>query len=599
MKNPMQYQSLIQNLPAAAYTCDEMGFIKSYNNAAANLWGRKPVVDKELWCGSWKIFNIDGTDLPVDKCPMAITIKECRPVYGKEIIMQRPDGSIRHVNPYPYPLYDDKGHLAGAINMLIDITEKHEKAKLIEERNKNFIELAADGIFMSDYMGNITSANASGCKMLDYDKESLLKLGLKDIVPPQFAGKNLVNLASLKDGNPILVERQFMRRDGTVFYAELRAQVVPGGNVQAIVRDITERKNAEAKNAETLERYDILAKATSDAIWDWDIANKKMLHNEVVSKMFGYKSAEIEKNENILEWWKQNIHPDDLQRVTETLHNVFKDKLQNFQFEYRFRCQDATYKYVFDRAFVIFDSNNNPSRIIGAMQDITERKKAEKVLEDLKQKIINQKVQEQKKITRAIINAQEKERRHIGEELHDNINQMLAGTKLYISVAANNNIALKEVLQYPIELIDETMNEIRILTRKSVTPLQNINLKELVQLLLEGLDKNTAIKTAFVYNVASDFNDDDLKLNIYRIIQEQSGNIVKHAEAGNVRILIETDNDIVYVTVSDDGKGFNVNKKRDGIGITNIIHRVESFNGEVVIKSAIGKGCKLQIKIPY
>jgi signal transduction histidine kinase len=143
------------------------------------------------------------------------------------------------------------------------------------------------------------------------------------------------------------------------------------------------------------------------------------------------------------------------------------------------------------------------------------------------------------------------------------------------------------------------MNEIRILTRKSVTPLQNINLKELVQLLLEGLDKNTAIKTAFIYNVASDFKDDDLKLNIYRIIQEQTGNIVKHSGASNVRISIETDNDIVYVTVSDDGKGFNVNKKRDGIGITNIIHRVESFNGEVVIKSGAGKGCKLQIKIPY
>jgi signal transduction histidine kinase len=176
---------------------------------------------------------------------------------------------------------------------------------------------------------------------------------------------------------------------------------------------------------------------------------------------------------------------------------------------------------------------------------------------------------------------------------------MLAGTKLYLSVAANNKSELKEALQYPIELIDETMHEIRLLTKRSTTPKQNINLKELIHSLLETLEKNTTVKTSFAYNVATDFNDDDLKLNIYRIVQEQTNNIMKHADATHVSISLETHNDIIYITVADDGNGFDVNKKREGIGLSNIINRVESFNGKVNIESALGKGCKLELIIPY
>lgn len=176
---------------------------------------------------------------------------------------------------------------------------------------------------------------------------------------------------------------------------------------------------------------------------------------------------------------------------------------------------------------------------------------------------------------------------------------MLAGTKLYLSVAGNTKTELKEALQYPIELIDETMNEIRLLTKRSTTPKQNINLKELVHCLLETLQKNTAIKIKFAYNVATDFNDDDLKLNIYRIIQEQTNNIMKHAEAANVSVAIKTSNNILQIKVSDDGKGFDVNKRREGIGISNIINRTETFNGKVKIKSEPGQGTLLALNIPY
>ena len=161
------------------------------------------------------------------------------------------------------------------------------------------------------------------------------------------------------------------------------------------------------------------------------------------------------------------------------------------------------------------------------LRDITERKKTEEDFKLMKKVLLDQKVEEQKKITRAIINAQEKERRHMGEELHYNINQMLAGTKLYLSVAGNGNTQLKEALQYPIKLIDDTMTEIRLLTKRSVTPKQNVNLKDLLQTLVDTMFKSTAIKTSFVYKIVNECLQDELKLNIYRIIQEQVNNILK------------------------------------------------------------------------
>jgi signal transduction histidine kinase len=237
--------------------------------------------------------------------------------------------------------------------------------------------------------------------------------------------------------------------------------------------------------------------------------------------------------------------------------------------------------------------------ITAAIRDITDRKKAEKALQTLEQEMLNQKVQEQKRITRAIIIGQEQERNRIGQELHDNISQILVTAKLYIGVAGEDKPEMKELIKYPLELIDNSISEIRSFSKRSVTPLKDINLKELAQMLVSHLDNTTAIKTTFVYNVANQAIDDGLQLNIYRIIQEQLNNIVKHAAAKNVSISIIADDKVMHVAVTDDGKGFDVNKKRNGIGISNMINRIESYNGEISVQSSPGKGCTIEIKLPY
>jgi PAS domain S-box-containing protein len=237
------------------------------------------------------------------------------------------------------------------------------------------------------------------------------------------------------------------------------------------------------------------------------------------------------------------------------------------------------------------DEQGKPIRFMSISNDITRKKIME-------QEILDQKVQEQKKITRAVIKAQERERNKIGQELHDNVNQILASSRMYLSLALNKKVITKELVEESTVLIESAIQEIRMLSRNQITPRGKLGLKELIQLLVDNLNENAFIQTRFEYEVASLPIDSDLKLNIYRIIQEQVNNILKHSQASNVNIRLSSNDEFINISVADDGKGFLPFKKRTGVGLTNMINRVESFNGEFSIESSPGKGCKLGIKIP-
>jgi PAS domain S-box-containing protein len=249
--------------------------------------------------------------------------------------------------------------------------------------------------------------------------------------------------------------------------------------------------------------------------------------------------------------------------------------------------------YWVDATIVPFlNDKGKPVQYVGISNDITEKKMME-------QKLTAQKIEEQKKIARAIIITQEKERNYIGQELHDNINQILASAKMYLEMEGNKKKEVKESVRYPMELIGNSIEEIRLLCQELVTPRKNIDLEELVKALIAKFEENTTIKAILYFSISKNILRDDLRLNIYRIVQEQLNNIAKHADAKKVRISIQANHGIVTVVVEDDGKGFDVNKKRKGIGISNMINRIESFNGEITIASSAGKGCKTEINIPY
>lgn len=124
--NERQLRELLEALPAAIYTTDAEGRITFYNRAAVELSGREPVLGTDEWCVTWKLYWPDGTPMPHETCPMAIALRENRPVRGLEAIAERPDGSRVPFAPHPMPLRDPQGRLIGAINMLVDLTDRKE-----------------------------------------------------------------------------------------------------------------------------------------------------------------------------------------------------------------------------------------------------------------------------------------------------------------------------------------------------------------------------------------------------------------------------------------------------------------------------------------
>lgn len=146
------YRQFVEALGVAVYTTDADGLITYFNEAATTLWGRRPELG-DVWCGSWRLFWPDGRPMAHDECPMAIALREDRPVRGHEAIAERPDGSRVQFEPYPTPLHDPDGALIGAVNVLVDVTRRRDIEK---ELRGTADALAASNAVKDEFLGLIS-----------------------------------------------------------------------------------------------------------------------------------------------------------------------------------------------------------------------------------------------------------------------------------------------------------------------------------------------------------------------------------------------------------------------------------------------------------
>ena len=170
-----QYYDLIQSLPAAIYTCDSEGKILLYNKAAVELWGREPVVGKESWCGSWKMYNNHNEPIQLEACPMARAIREGKNVFGEEIIIAQPNGTKKYVVPHPSPNFDSNGNVIGATNVLIDITDRKlaeiETLTLVDKLQLKNKELGQFGYMISHNLRSPIARILGLTSIIDYHPE--------------------------------------------------------------------------------------------------------------------------------------------------------------------------------------------------------------------------------------------------------------------------------------------------------------------------------------------------------------------------------------------------------------------------------------------
>jgi two-component system sensor histidine kinase UhpB len=252
---------------------------------------------------------------------------------------------------------------------------------------------------------------------------------------------------------------------------------------------------------------------------------------------------------------------------------------------------DGSYNWYHVRMFPIATGDNIIQGLMAAVSNITEKKV-------LQQELLDQKVQEQKRITRAVINAQEKERAEIGAELHDNVNQILATSLLYMRSSLKEEEDTVFFISKAQEFVEDAQEELRKLSHVLVGPTQNTSMGLVISLeeLISNISITKGIQINFDY---TDYREDDfeagLKLVIYRIIQEQINNILKYAEASLVEIVLKKEAEFLIVLINDNGKGFDTSIKSNGIGLNNISHRAAVYNGVMRLISSPGNGCKMKI----
>ena len=253
-----RYKQVVSNLPVAVYTTDAKGVITLYNETAVELWGRRPEVGKDSWCGSYKIFRPDGSELSLDDSPMAVTLKTGEAVRGQEIIVVRPNGERRNILPYPTPIRDSSGKITGAVNLLLDVTERNF-AQLVSHRLAAIVESSDDAIIGKDINGIITSWNHGAERIFKYKASEVVGKPVTILIPEERHSEEAEILGRIRHGEQVKhFETIRKRKDGSLLDVSLTISPIKDANghivgASKIARNITERKHNERQQRALFE----------------------------------------------------------------------------------------------------------------------------------------------------------------------------------------------------------------------------------------------------------------------------------------------------------------------------------------------------------
>ncbi|MUP47498.1 PAS domain S-box protein [Gramella sp. BOM4] len=365
------YRKLFENSPLPMWVLDrkELKFL-SVNKAAVNLYGYsedefKAMTVRDLWA-------------PGQERRLSKLVNENREVlFTVKTKHLTKEGQELFVSVKSSPLiFNGQKARVSHVNDITAMVKAEEKLLHSEQRFKALVQEGSDLISIVDknfkYLYNSPATDAVfGMNSKELNGSCFLKFIHQDDLKNVKAALQKLSLSSRLQLPSYRIRNQAGEwRWIETIVTDLSEDPSVGG-VVLNSRDITEFVEQERRVIQSLERYDIVSKATSDIITDHDLEKDVVVVNEAASKMLGYSPEEVGINGA---WWDDKIHPEDFQEVKSLANKMRKDGLRQLSTEYRIRCSDGSYKHILDRSYLLTDDHNQPKRIIGSMQDITDRK---------------------------------------------------------------------------------------------------------------------------------------------------------------------------------------------------------------------------------
>jgi PAS domain S-box-containing protein len=598
LKEVVEMADLLHQLPDAVIITDLSFNITGWNEAAEKLHGLPGARGKNLF----QLIKIEFNSTP------EIINKDLlqKGNWDGEVIFNRHNGEKFIFKTNASAVLNENNSPTSFIFVNHNITKFKSTEKKLAETEATYEKLVntlVDGVIMLDKTGKVTMCNKKASSILGMTEEDLVgkefgnsswKAIKLDGTP--FPWYEFPTVVSLQTGFPQRnVKMGINLSNGLLVWLSINSEaLIRMGEFDpyAIVvsfSDITENVNREEELRQSNERFFYVSKITSDAIWDIDLETKQIYRSETFYELSGYSREEIKPD---LDWWFNKIHPEHRERVRNKVQEYIKKGKERWEDEYLFLCADDSYKYLLDSGTILY-RQGKPVRILGAIRDVTEKKK-------LQQQLLQEQEQKHKAVSQAGIAAQETERGNISRELHDNVNQLLMSAKLFMNSAQTDPQNSKEHIEKATNYQLMAVEEIRKISKALNTSLvKMIGLSRSIDDLIINMKAFRQIETKFSYDERLDkILSEDQKLMIFRILQEQTNNIIKYADAKRVTISLREEKNQVYLLIKDDGKGFDTSIQSKGIGFINIYNRADAFGGQIEIIASPGKGCILNVVFP-
>ena len=549
----------------------------------------------ELWNNQWIITDENGSPVSFEEAPF-IKAKQTRQLQTQTLIIRLANGEKRWILFNSQPLVEEEvnGHFP-VVSNIIDITSERQlsnRLKLREAMISAFLHETPDLAWVIDEEATLHFASNAFYRHFGLIEKDCINAKVTDLVPHAVTRAVFEHhIQVFKTGKPVQATEKVKWANGTHSITHLH--IFPINNVSgkklvgALAINVPDKNKLEKELKEAHDRVLNFSRATSDAIWEWDMQTGQIFRNEVLMEMIGYQPD----NSKGLSWWLRRIHPEDRNRVADIIKEATDKQQQSWQDEYRFKCADGTYKPIRDKGFVVYE-NNLPVKMIGSLHNVS-------MLKGLENELAGVQVQRQKEISETIIKVQEKERTRIGHELHNNVNQLLSTVKLFFDGVTPSGIQQQQLKNKSIEYLLMAIEEIRKLSKELVTPqLKEDNLADNIWNIIRDIQMAGKLDISFKHDIQDELLSSGKKITLFRIVQEQLKNIIKHSAATAIHIALNDTPENVILVIEDNGKGFDPQHTRQGIGLSNIHERTQFYNGTTNIKASAGNGCILTVTIP-